>query len=350
MTQRTRANVALPQGQDASQERTLQEQIEAQDARLEVMMNLIENLSAKLETSSVSVPPAEHPAHDAAPRPGHTPRVPGPARTPLAAGDGEGGHGHSVVGFQGARNPQLIPLFSSADGGGGIPWDSLRSMGHFPQKPGWESYIPLGGPLAVLEPCWVAAQGRTLGATAQEFLWPQLVPQADGTDLGKTRNPQALYTSLEGFAKGFMEAAALCGPGVFPSRDVSLVAYSASQWHQERSLTAIARRGLMRHPAVHAALEAAPSPSSLRDLLAHAEKVLRVDTRQDWITAAAGMQALQMESLEKKHLLDLRAQFQTLAIKLRHTYSDAELRNQFLQVCLRLSARPGRQRLSLHLC
>ena len=213
-------------------------------------------------------------------------------------------------------------------------------MGYFPQKPGWEGYVPLGGPLAILEPCWVAAQGRTLGVTTQEFLWPQLVPQEflGGTALGKARNPQAVYTSLEGFAKGFLEAAAICGPGIFPCRDSSLVPYSPSQWHQERSLTTIARRGLMRHPVVHAALEAAPSHASLHDLLAHVEKVLRVDTRQEWVKAAADLQGLQLESLEKSHLLDLRARFQGLATKLRHKYTDQEMKNQFLQVCLR---RPG---------
>ena len=256
---------------------------------------------------------------------------------PSASTTGEAGAKRGrTYGFEGIQNPQLVPLFRDTARGGDLPWDRLRVLGYLPPTCGWGGHIPKEGALGILEPYWAARQGYTLGYAAQEGLWPQLVATATPAELGKSKNPHALFTSLEGFVKGFMSAAANAGPGLYPGRDNGTL--PVHEWHHEASLARIARRGLMRHPVVHAALESANEHSSLRDLFEDVEKALRLDTKQEWVRASAAMSTLQLTELSTTALLELRAKFQELALKLRHRSTDAELCQDFRRV---LTRKPG---------
>ena len=277
MTQRTRANAALPQGQDGAQERTLQEQIEAQDARMEVMMNLIESLSAKLEQSSVSVHLAEQPAHDAAPRAAHTattPRVLGPARTPASGGEGEGGHSA----FQNYPMPNTRLGRAFAEVQGWFQWDVVRGTGFFNDHAhGWERHIPTGGPLPVLESFWVARKGRSLSSKAQASMWPVLYDKLpEAKELARSIKPQAICTSIDGFAQIFMETAANTGPAADPPSNTVLWTDRA-EWHTEATLVGRALQDLMAHLTLHEILEGQPPEKSLRALFRRCAEALKID-------------------------------------------------------------------------
>ena len=91
---------------------------------------------------------------------------------------------------------------------------------------------------------------------------------------------------------------------------------------------------------VDAALESANDHETMRELFAHVEKVPHLDVDEEWVKAAVAVQALQLESLDEKYLVDLRAKFQKLAHKLRHKYTEADMRREFQHVCLRKPGTP----------
>jgi len=297
-------------------------------AQLDDLKALVLSLSARLDQAEGNSTPVERPA--AAARDS--------ARTPRATRTSNQAPEPGYWMYPEPEDPALVNIFQTAGSVlSVIGTGNDKEVGDKVRTHGWRRYIPTGGPLAVLNAYWYAKKGKSLSGRTQEAMWPVLVEQLpEAKDLGRSGRPQAICTSLEGYAKVFMEVAASAGPAVDPPAGPTSWT-PLEEWHTEATLVLRAQRGLMGHPTLHEILEGHVA-TSVEDLFQYCEEALEIDENEKWTKASQQLQELYLKGCTVKDLLEYRRSFSKLAQILSPAMGESDLRNNFIQGCLRGNA------------
>jgi hypothetical protein len=231
---------------------------------------------------------------------------------------------------------RLADLFKAKTGGDMWNWEMSNESGLFDiNAKGWKRFVPSQGPLSALRPFWFSRDGRSMSAKAQAGMWPVLVEKLpEGKDLSKSSKPNAICTTIDGFAKAFMETAANAGPSADPPGSAS-VWVPPKEWHTEATLVLKAMQGLMSHPVLHETLEGKLPPATVRELFQRATEALRVDVTEGWLNASKKLCGLHLKSASLKDLLEYRKAFADVAATLQSTMGPEALREHFIAGCLK---------------